>query len=61
MDNKWKKRMSVNILIVLFLHHFDHINHQIHRSLQRQKNAKGKLFQDWITTLKMKIGNTELT
>ena len=35
--------------------------HQIHRSLQRQKIAKGKLFQDWITKIKMKIENTELT
>ena len=45
----------------LVLCHFDHIHHQIHRSLQRQKIAKGKLFQDWITKIKMKIENTELT
>ena len=64
MDNKLKKRMIINIVlsfpetssVLSFLK-----SRQIHRSLQKAKIAKEKLVLDWITKLKMKIENTELT
>ena len=64
MDNKWKKRMIVNI-VKSFYFIFSYLSLprviKFIEAFKRQKFAKGKVSEYRITKLKIKIENTELT